>query len=211
MKRFFFLIVVAVLASMHVQALNLKTVFIQMPDSILPLLSRTDRMDFIDFHDSGMTPKVVNRLGGESVMSYMGDEHLTIQTTAESSFDLILLNRKDGSSLICVINTVNPGYADSQVLFYDESWKRVNSESVLERPSLGDFLTRSALKEDSVNVLFDQSLLRLSEVEYRDGSLFFSYTSLDYVGEDADRFRRYFRESALEYRWNGKKFKRVGK
>lgn len=206
-----YLAILAFLSCQFAFATNLKTAFIQMPDSIMPLLTRNDRMDFLDYMDNGMTPKVRNRLGGESVMSFMDGSHLTVQVTNESVFDMFLLEKKDGSTLICVINTVNPGYADSRIGFYDDAWNSVASEQFLERPSLGDFITPKALKLDSVNVLFDQSLLRLSSAEYRDGSLFFRYTSLGYIGEDAIKFQDYFRQDPIEYRWNGKRFRKVGK
>lgn len=189
---------------------NIKNLFVQMPDSILPLLTVNDRMDFLDYMESGMTPKANNKLGGESVLTLMTDDHLSVKVTDDSRFDLIMLEKKDGSSLLCVINTVMPQYADSRIRFFDENWNSIDGSGLLERPTLGDFMTKEALKSDSLEVLFDQSLLRLSTAEYRDGFLVFCYTSLDYIGDDADRFRSFFRES-LEYKWNGKRFKRVGK
>lgn len=212
MKRVVLFAVSCVLTlGLAAQTISLKDVFIVMPDSILPLLSKNDRMDLMDYHESGIVPRTANRLGGVSEMTYFGSDRLTVQTTSESVFEMVLLPCRNGSTLVCVINTVLAGYADSRIDFYNVYWDRIDADKVLKRPTLGDFLTRSALKQDSVNVLFDQSLLRLSTAEYHDGSLFFNYTSLDYIGDDADRFRSYFRDSALEYRWKGKRFRRVGR
>ena len=40
-----------------------RTVFVQMPDSILPLLTEVNRADCIDFLDSHMRAQVTNRFG----------------------------------------------------------------------------------------------------------------------------------------------------
>ena len=45
-----------------------RTLFVHMPDSILPLLTPVNRADCIDFLDSRMRAVVTNRLGGKSEM-----------------------------------------------------------------------------------------------------------------------------------------------
>ena len=43
-----------------VRAEDLRTLFIDMPDSIMPTLTRSERMDFLDYMDSGMKALVQN-------------------------------------------------------------------------------------------------------------------------------------------------------
>ena len=75
-------------------------------------------------------------------------------------------------------------------------------------PQFEDYLTKEALKSDSLGVLKTESILRLQSVTWTDNGLEFSYTSLDYLGEDADRYRSWFKPEPLRYTWTGKRFKR---
>lgn len=187
------------------KAADLRTLFIDMPDSIMPMLSRNDRLDFLDYMDSGMKAKATNRLGGESVMTDFSERSLTIMTSKSGRKDIVLFDRKKGSSLICVITTVTAKYSDSRLAFFNEDWTPVPTESVVDVPAFKDYLTPKALKSDSLSVLEKESLLRLASVVATADALEFSYTSLDAIGEDADRFRDWFQPVRLL--WNGKRFK----
>ena len=47
---------------------KMRDVFLRMPDGLLPYLTENNRLDFIDFMDSGMKAVVNNELGGKSEM-----------------------------------------------------------------------------------------------------------------------------------------------
>ena len=51
-------------------------------------------------------------------------------------------------------------------------------------------------------------MLRLQSAMAVDNGLEFRYTSLDYIGEDADKYRSWFKSEPVRYIWNGKRFKR---
>lgn len=189
-------------------AADIRALFIAMPDSIMPALTKSERMDFLDYIDSGMKARVRNKLGGESVMTDLSDNSLTVSTSQSGRMQMALFMRRDGSALICVIKTVTARYEDSRITFYNEDWSSADGNSLIELPVFDDYLTRQALKQDSLAELKKQSLLRLQSATAVDGGLEFRYTSLDYVGEDADRFRPWFKPEPLRYVWNGRKFKR---
>ena len=99
-------------------------------------------------------------------------------------------------------------YEDSRLYFYNEDWSPVRTESVIKLPEFRDYLTREALKNDTLDVFMKRSLLRLQSVTSVDGGLEFRYTSLDYIGVDADKYRSWIRVAPIRYVWNGKCFKR---
>ena len=190
------------------RAADLRTLFVSMPDSILPTLTKSDRMDFLDYMDSGMKARVRNKLGGESVMTLFEENMLSIQTSQAGRFDLVLLKKGKNETLICIIRTVNAKYDDSRLSFFTEDWKPVPTEQLIELPKLDDYLTKEALKSDSLDVFKKKSMLRLQSIVPVDGALEFRYTSLDDLGEDADKYRSWFKPTPLRYTWNGKTFKR---
>ncbi len=191
-----------------VRAEDLRTLFIGMPDSIIPTLTRSERMDFLDYMDSGMKARVRNKLGGESVMTAFSDNSLTVMTSQSGRLEMVLFPRKNGSNLICVIRTVTARYDDSRLSFYNEDWTPVDAKSLIEYPRFDDYLTKAAFKSDSLDLFRKQSLLRLQAVTAVDNALEFRYTSLDYVGEDADRYKTWIKADPIIYVWNGKRFKR---
>ena len=191
-----------------VRAEDLRTLFIGMPDSIIPTLTKSERMDFLDYMDSGMRARVRNKLGGESMMTAFSDNSLTVMTSQSGRLEMVLFPRKNGSNLICIIRTVTARYDDSRLSFYNEDWTPVDAESLIDYPQFEDYLTKAALKSDSLDMLRKQSMLRLQSIVPVDGALEFRYTSIDDLGQDADKYRSWFKPMPIRYTWNGKKFKR---
>ena len=196
------------LAVTAVRAEDLRILFTGMPDSIMPALTRSDRMDFLDFMDSGMKARVRNKLGGESVMTQFEENMLTVVTSGAGRMDMVLFRMKDGSNLICIVNTVTAKYDDSRLSFYTENWNPVATADLIELPVIDDYLTKEALKNDSLSLFKKKSVLRLQAVTPLDGALEFRYTSLDDLGQDADKYRSWFKPAPIRYNWSGKKFKR---
>ena len=208
MKKLFVLFFLSVFTICAVQAEDLRTLFINMPDSIMPTLTGSERMDFLDFMDSGMRARVRNKLGGESEMTVLSESSLTVNTSQSGRLEMVLFPLRKGKNMICIIKTVIAGYEDSRLSFYDENWTPIDGKKLIELPVLDDYLVKDVLKSDSLDVLKKQSLLRLQSATAGDGGLEFRYTSLDYIGEDADRFRSWFKSDPIVYFWNGKRFKR---
>ena len=207
-RRFLAVLFLSALMLGGARAEDIRSLFINMPDSIMPLLTKSERMDFIDYMDSGMKARAQNKLGGESFMTGLSDNSLTVTTSQSGKLDMVLCTRRNGKNLICIIKTVTARYEDSRLSFFDEDWTPVDSKELIELPQFDDYLTKQALKSDSLDVLKKQSLLRLQSATAVDGGLEFSYTSLDYIGEDADKYRSWFKPEPLRYIWNGKRFKR---
>lgn len=207
MKRTVSILLLAIAATVACAA-DLRTLFVDMPDSVIPTLTRSERLDFLDYMDSGMKAVVKNRLGGESEMTSLSDRMLSIKTSRSGRVDIVLFKRNNGTDLVCLIRTVVTRFEDSRLEFYNEDWTPVNGRDLITLPRLDDYLTAEALRQDSLQELKRQSTLRLQAAAAVDNGIEFRYTSLDYIGEDADRFRSWFRSDPIRYIWTGKRFKR---
>ena len=207
-KRILTVLITCIMALGAAQAEDLRTLFINMPDTIMPVLTKSERMDFLDYLDSGMKARVRNKLGGESEMTELSDRSLTVSTSQSGRIEMVLFPRKKGVNLICIIKTVTARYDDSRLAFYDENWMPIDVAGLIELPQFDDYLTKEALASDSLEVLKRQSMLRLQSVSSTENGLEFQYTSLDYIGQDADKFRSWFKKEPVRYVWNGKRFKR---
>ena len=52
---------------------------------------------------------------------------------------------------VCIIRTVTAKYDDSRLSFFTEDWRPVPTEQLIELPSIDDYLTKEALKNDSID------------------------------------------------------------
>lgn len=70
----------------------IEKIFFSAPLTILPLLNTGARMDMIDLHHAGQPAVVANSLGGESTLTQIDKQSLTIQLTESSSWELHVHN-----------------------------------------------------------------------------------------------------------------------
>ena len=68
------------------QAQEAKTLFINVPDSLCPLLTKVNREDCIDFLSSKMKAQVENRFGQKSEMTDLSKDYIRMQMTPETTW-----------------------------------------------------------------------------------------------------------------------------
>lgn len=184
------------------QAQDLRALFIEMPDTLLPLLTDNDRRDMIDFWDARMSTSVVNRLDGKSRITALTDDFLSVELSRSSSMQIKMLNADGGDTLLCIVNTVGAEAYDSRIHFYNSRWERVDGLK-FAMPSIVDFF----LPSDSVDkalAVSDIYLVKLSLSADSD-SLKAEYTMPLYMSRsDSARVAPQLRP--LHYRWTGKRF-----
>ena len=59
---------------------DINAVFVSMPDSLLPLLTRNDRLDLLDYHKAGMEARVTNLMGGTTTLLERNDTTICLQS-----------------------------------------------------------------------------------------------------------------------------------
>ena len=121
-KLFIALFVAATFSQASAQSIQIRDAFREMPDSLMPYLSKNNRLDFIDFLDSGMKAEVRNQLGGTSEMLSIGADSLSIQMNPSLRVDMIAID-----SVVAVVETflVDSIYGESRVHYYSATWKPI--------------------------------------------------------------------------------------
>lgn len=123
-------------------AQNLRTLFVDMPEHIMPLLTQNDRRDCIDFLDAGMRAVVTNRLDGKSELLEITDNYLRMNLSGSSSMQIKLLPY-GGDTILCVVNTVSAEASDSRVNFYNRKWEALDDAGLFVKPQVSDFIVAS--------------------------------------------------------------------
>lgn len=203
MKRIIY-IIVALLAFHCVEAQNMRHLFLEMPDSIVPLLTRNNRADCIDFLEAGMKAEVSNLLDGRSSLLKLTPGYLKMKTTSHSEVQMKLLPVAGGDTIICMINTVRAEAADSRIRFYDKEWKELKPATrFFTAPAIKEFFTidSTSEKKQQMSDIYLVELILAPDA----ATLQAIYTMPAYMSA-ADSTYVAGSLHDIKYQWNGKKF-----
>ena len=205
------MIFVCIFCVMSVMAQNMKSVFVAMPDSVTPLLTKVNREDCIDFLDSNMKAVVKNRFGNVAEMKVLTDDYVLMQTSEVGTLEMKLLPLADSTKVICMVKTVDVPVADSSVRFYTSDWsQQLDVKEFLQLPSMDAFfLPNDSLKDEAIltRKKADMHLMK-AQLSKEDTSLTFTYTTPDYLNEeDREKLSPHLRKEPIVLRWSEGKFR----
>lgn len=191
------------------QAQDMKSLFVAMPDSVAPLLTKVNREDCIDFLASDMKAEVKNRFGKPSELKKMTEDYLFMQTTSQSSLEMKLLPLNDSVQVICVVKTVCASACDSHIRFFSTDWEERPLTDFVELPSVDGFYVPADSIDDvyaNIRVKADMDLMKM-ELSPETKTLSFFYTTPDYLSkEDRKELAPYLDKSPVIYEWKDGKF-----
>lgn len=118
-----------------VAQVRMRDVFAQLPDSILPLMTRNNRLDCIDFIENGMEARVKNKFNDQVVLEALTEDFLLIRTSESSNVEMKLMPL-GSDTLICVNRIYFGPTEDSDVRLYDINWRFVRN---VQRPEVLEF------------------------------------------------------------------------
>ena len=179
-------ILIGIASVVGVQAQDMKALFVSMPDSIAPLLTKVNREDCIDFLASNMKAEVKNRFGQPTELKKLTDDYLYLQTTSKSSMEMKLLPLNDSVKIVCMVNTVCASACDSEIRFFSAQWQELPKQDYMKLPSVEAFyLPVDSLKEDFL-LLREKADMELLKATLSPDSavLSIAYTTPDYKPSD---------------------------
>lgn len=211
MKRL--LLFICLLVSLSVQAQTLKELFVTMPDTLTPLLTKVNREDFGDFLASNMKAEVRNRFGKSSEMTELTDDYLYLKMTSVSSLEMKLLPLNDSLKVICVVQTYQAPVADSKIRFYDVGWKQLDASRFIDLPDDSLFFRKpvNEIQADSLQNLRTHTDVSLQEARLSadDRTITFHYTTPEYLDKKTSaELKTFLVQKPLQYIWAENRFVR---
>ena len=205
------MIFVCMFCVMSVMAQDMKSVFVAMPDSVTPLLTKVNREDCIDFLASNMKAVVKNRFGNVAEMKALTDDYVLMQTSEVGTLEMKLLPLADSTKVICMVKTVSAPVADSSVRFYTSDWsKQLDAKEFLQLPPMDAFfLPNDSLTDEAIltRKKADVHLMK-AHLSKEDSSITFIYTTPDYLNEeDREKLLPHLRKEPIVLRWSEGKFR----
>ena len=162
-------------------AQDARTMFLTIPQQLLPLLSYNSRADLVDYAEANMTARTRNELYGESELKVLTADYLLLETTSSSTMQMKLLPIGD-KTVVCVVKSVKAESVDSCISFYDSSWNELATADYFAVPSIRDFFAPEGATADNLAIC-DIYLVSLT-LNPTDCSLVAEYTMPAYMSED---------------------------
>ena len=205
------LIVVGFLATLTGWAQDMTSVFLAMPDTMTPLLTKVNKEDFIDFLASDMKAEVRNRFDNPAEMKVLTEDYVLLQTSAVGTLEMKLLPVNDSTKVVCMVKTVCASACDSEIRFYTSDWKQeLDKKEYLQWPDAGAFfLPKDSLSEEDVLIRkkADMYLVKAS-LSKDDPTLTFIYTMPDCLNkEDKDKMLPQLNQNPVALEWKEGKFR----
>jgi len=140
MRKIFFLLLAfcSSFSTSLAQEQKMRDVFANMPDSILPLISKNNRLDCIDFIESKMPALVKNAVEESIELTALTDDYLKLKMSNVSDAEMKLLKVNDTTQVICMVKTYAGPVKDSSIRFYTMDWRELDKK--VEIPDVDAFV-----------------------------------------------------------------------
>jgi hypothetical protein len=184
--------------------------FASEPGNIFPLLTRTSRLDMVDYYNSGKTVAIANNLEGESSLLQLDSAYLKVQTSKNRIVEM-RMRTAGKDTVITVIETVMTPVPDSRLTQWNVHWQRFTSDKLFAMPGIDDFIIRK-MPHDLRADLQDAMIFPLIQLTFKgEGHDIIEAThGLEQflAKEEYQRYSSYLKPS-ISYRFNGLKIKPV--
>ena len=178
------------------------------PGNIFPLLTRTNRLDLVDYYNSGQQVAVPNNLAGEARLLELDSAYIKVQTSAGRVVEM-RLRTAGKDTVVTVIETVMTPVPDSRLTQWNVHWQRFTSDKLFSMPAIDDFIVGKMPHELRLD-LQDQMifpLIRLTFTGEKHDIIEASHGLEQFLApSEYKRFAQYFKPS-IRYRFNGLKIK----
>ncbi len=136
MKRILLFSIFVFAVSAVCPAQKMSEVFASAPYDVLPLMTRNNRLDCIDFIENNMEARVKDKFDNDVVLEEMTADYLRLVTSKVSSTEMKIVDGR-----VYVSETCMGPAADTQVKVYDSKWNLIK---VVSRPEVEAFIRTDA-------------------------------------------------------------------
>ena len=209
MKRFLSILCLSLaFLPLTVTARTIADFFASEPGNIFPLLTRTNRLDMVDYHKSGQTVAISNNLTGDSKLLELDSTYIKVQTSDAKVVEM-LMRTAGKDTVITVIETVMTPVPDSRLSQWNSHWQRYISDRLFAMPVVDDFFVKKMpqeLRADLQDAMIFP-LIRLNFTGKNHDTIEASHGLEQFLASNEyQRFSAYLKPS-LKYRFNGLKIK----
>ena len=122
-----------------VSAQSLRQVWIEMPDSVLPYLSKSQRTELVDYVDMKADPAVLNAFGDSVRIERMSNNYLLVKASKVTRLEIKLLDNNN----LALVQTWKAPVAESKLSLFNLQWQPkeavvVYNENIVKPDSMSE-------------------------------------------------------------------------
>ena len=213
MRRLFYILLLSmVLCPSTGLGRTVADLFATEPGNLFPLLTRTNRLDMVDYYVNGQMVAVTNNLAGESRLLELDSAYLKVQTSGSRVVEM-LMRTVGKDTVVTVIETVTTPVPDSRLTQWNSHWQRYTSDKLFKVPTIDDFMVKKMPGELRID-LQNAMIFPLIQLAFKGDNhdIIEATHGLDrfLVSSEYKRFEPDFKPT-ISYQFNGLKIKPVKK
>lgn len=152
-----------VIALLFVQssfAQNIDQQYKNMPDRLNPTLSKENRLELIEYYKVRQSDSIQNRFGNTARILVRDTllQYLKIQNTPNSTFEMLMLQKSETSTITGIIRTVCGPICHSSIRFYDDNWNPSNVQ--FKMPKTIEWLNKDSLASSTLDKKWVEEVLK---------------------------------------------------
>ncbi len=198
MKKIF-LILLVTFSLLPLNAQNMRQIWLEMPDSIVPYLNRSLRTELADYVTMGMKSEVMNALRDTTRIEKLTDDYILVQLSNATKLEIKSLD----ASTIAMVQTWCGPLAESKLSLFSNNWE-VKPLNVDVSPM---FVKPDTMSQQRYSELLDMANVTMNEMQLsvKDNSLTIKYSVPLLSSTDKKEMQAILRQIKLN--WNGTTFK----
>lgn len=214
MRRLYGIIILSMaLLPLTGAARTIADLFASEPGNIFQLLTRTNRLDMVDYYNNGQKVEQQNNLAGTSQFIEMDSAYLKVQTSASKTVEMRMLTAGRRDTVIVVIETVLTPVPDSRLTVWNQQWQQLRTDKYFKMPEIDDFIDKKMPRELRAN-LHDAMVFPLIKLSFggeKHDEIVATHGLEQFLtSNEYQRFATYLKPS-MTYTINGNKIKLVKK
>lgn len=198
MKKIFLILLVS-FSLLPLNAQNMRQIWLEMPDSIVPYLNRSLRTELADYVTMGMKSEVMNALRDTTRIEKLTDDYILVQLSNATKLEIKSLD----ASTIAMVQTWCGPLAESKLSLFSNNWE-VKPLNIDVSPM---FVKPDTMSQQRYSELLDMANVTMNEMQLsvKDNSLTIKYFVPLLSSTDKKEMQAILRQRKLN--WNGTTFK----
>jgi len=198
MKKIF-LILLVMFSLLPLNAQNMRQIWLEMPDSIVPYLNRSLRTELADYVTMSMKSEVMNALRDTTRIEKLTDDYILVQLSNATKLEIKSLD----ASTIAMVQTWCGPLAESKLSLFSNNWE-VKPLNIDVSPM---FVKPDTMSQQRYSELLDMANVTMNEMQLsvKNNSLTIKYSVPLLSSTDKKEMQAILRQRKLN--WNGTTFK----
>jgi len=155
-------IFIVVFFTINLWAIPTDSIFLKMPDNLLPTLARKQRFELAEYFKAGKADSIPNLFGLNTILQKYDTTncHILLKTSANGFTEIKKFTFSTNQPILGIIQTIYKPVKISDIQFFTEEWLPVKVE--INIPDVKNWIYEKQLSESTVEPAWVDNLLHKS-------------------------------------------------